>query len=670
MADADQKKRGQKVKEAEIESKDQRWHSRHRVSLVFGSNDIEDLETYVYTKSGIEFKTVKFHQAKSKAIEEILDNCIDEFYRGHVTRIDTTLAKDGKTVTVKDNGIGFALDKIQVVYTEFRTGSKFKDEELDEKGFLHRTLGQNGLGASATCLTSDLFRATVKHYNTKKEQTYTFIDGALQVEKSKVKSFTGESGVTVEIVLSNEVYKDNIINEELLRKRIIDLAFNNPGLTFTFNGEKYLFKKGLFELSERINAKSAQLLGEDHFVFKGTNDKGKNYKSRYDLIVALNIDMRSEERERMISFVNSTPTYDGGFHHDRIKRLYINHIKDRLERMCKKEKLTLVDNDILAGVTFTIGIIMPNPRFESQTKRKLVRDVELEKAIEEFMEKSMKTFAKNNEKYFELVIERARARVRFSELKDAHKLGKKQRRERVEKLLDANERRDRSNCTLFICEGDSAIGGLRSARNKLSQGGIALKGKPMNVSQASIKEVIENQEFLDIMSSIGLVIGQTSDPANMRYSKIVFLSDSDVDGGHINTLLTNFFYTYWPELFERGSIQYAKAPLFEVITNKGTIYCETPGELESLKKKKEVQIKEIQRNKGLGEMSPEAFKYVLSREEYTKITAKNVGEAKKMLEICFGTDTQLRKDLLIDEEKKTESKSKPAKNERRAPKKK
>jgi DNA gyrase subunit B len=234
------KRKSTKVKEAEIESKDQRWHCRNRVTLVFGSNDTEDLETYLYTDKGIEFKTVRFHQAKSKAIEEILDNCIDEFYRGYVTEVHTTLSDDGLRVTVQDNGIGFPVEKIPQVYTEFRTGSKFKDEDVDEKGFLHRTLGQNGLGASATCLTSDEFKVTVKHYNTKKEQTYTFLDGALKVNKTKPKTFKGASGVKVELTLAKEVYKNPVIDKNLLRKRIIDLAYNNPGLIFYFNNEKFL----------------------------------------------------------------------------------------------------------------------------------------------------------------------------------------------------------------------------------------------------------------------------------------------------------------------------------------------------------------------------------------------------------------------------------------------
>jgi DNA gyrase subunit B len=169
----------------------------------------------------------------------------------------------------------------------------------------------------------------------------------------------------------------------------------------------------------------------------------------------------------------------------------------------------------------------------------------------------------------------------------------------------------------------------------------------MNVSQATIKDILENQEFMDIMASIGLTIGQPVDWDNLRYTKIVFLADSDVDGGHINTLLTNFFFTYWPELFEKGAVQIAKAPLFEIITDKEKMYAETPSELEQIKKKG-VNIKEIQRNKGLGEMSPEAFKYVLSRKEFTKITVKDMAAAKQMLDVCFGKDTQLRKDLLID----------------------
>ena len=642
--------RAKKVKEAEIEAKDQRWHCRNRVTLVFGSNDVEELDTYLYTQDSLEFKTVKFHQTKSKAIEEILDNCIDEFYRGHVTEVKTTLKDDGQTVIVEDNGIGFPLNKVPMVYSEFRTGSKFKDQEVDEKGFLYRTLGQNGLGAAATCLTSDLFKVTVKHHNSKKEQTYTFIDGANKINKTRPKPFKGHSGVKVELVLAKEVYKNNAIDKDLLRKRIIDLAYNNPGLKFTFNGESFLFKKGLYELAHRINADHAQLIGDDKFVYSGVNIKKVKYKAQIDMSLSVVVDRRSDDREKFISFVNSTPTFDGGFHHDRFKRLYINLIKAKLEREAKKAKVTLVDNDILAGISFVIGIIMPNPRFESQTKRKLVRDKDLEKGIEDFMNKYMSKFIRKNKEYLDLIIERAKSRQRFDALKDASKKGRKQKKQRVEKLLDANERKDRSKCTLFICEGDSAIGGLRSARNKLYQGGIALKGKPMNVTQASIKDVLNNQEFSDIMASIGLVIGQPADEEKLRYSKIVFLADSDVDGGHINTLLTNFFYTYWPELFERGSIQIAKAPLFEIITDKEPIYAESDVELEQIKKKSSVKIKEIQRNKGLGEMSPEAFKYVLNREEYTKIIIDKEEDAKHMLHTCFGKDTQLRKDLLIDDE--------------------
>lgn len=645
-----------KAKESEIESKDQRWHCRNRITLVFGSNDIEDLDTYVYTETGIHFKIVQFHQAKSKAIEEILDNSIDEFYRGHVTEIHTWLSKDRKRVIVEDNGIGFHPSKIPSVYTEFRTGSKFRDEEVDNKGFLNRTLGQNGLGAAATCLTSDEFIARVRHYNSKKEQTYTFIDGALKTKKTAPKAFTGHSGVRIELTLSKEVYKNNEIDEELLRKRIIDLAYNNPGLTFYFNDEKYSFTKGLFELAQRIGGDKAQNFGDFQYIFETPSPRtGKNLKGKIDLSLGLVVDPDSDEREKVISFANSTPTFDGGFHVDKTKRQFINTIKEKLDRMAKKEKVALIDNDILAGMTFVLGVTMPNPRFESQTKRKLVRDLNLEKAIETFMLKGTEKWIRNNKDYLELVIDRAKSRVRFQQLSEASKKARRQKKQRIEKLLDANERKDRTKCTLFICEGDSAIGGLRSARNKLYQGGIALKGKPMNVAQASIKEILENQEFSDIMASIGLVIGQIPDWEKLRYSKIVFLADSDVDGGHINTLLTNFFYSFWPSLFDKRIIQIAKAPLFEVITDKGTYYLEAQGELDKFKVKKDIKIKEIQRNKGLGEMSPEAFKYVMNRGTYTIIEVKDAKEAKKTLDICFGRDTNLRKELLLDTDSSTES---------------
>ena len=639
-------KRQGKAKEAVIEKKDQRWHCRNRITLVFGSNDVEERDSYVYSKEGVDFTPVNFHQAKSKAIEEILDNCIDEFYRGHVSEIHTLLKEDKKTIVVEDNGIGFPLDKARQVYTEFRTGSKFRDEELDQKGFLGRTLGQNGLGAAATCLTCDFFKVRVRHYNSKKEQSFEFIDGALKMKKTAAKSFKGTSGIRIEFQLSSEVYKDNIIDEPLLRKRIIDLAYNNPGLKFYFNKEVYHFKKGLFELAQRIH-QDAQLFGEDAFIYHTTTSKKKKAKGKIDVSFSLIIDRSSEQREKIISFVNSTPTFDGGFHHDRIRRIFINTAKTKLERLAKKEKITLVDNDILTGLVFVLGITMPNPRFESQTKRKLVRDYHLEKGLDSFMKRYTDKFFRKNKDYLEMIMERARSRVRFQDLKEASKKGRKQRKQRVQKLLDANERRDRSRCVLFICEGDSAIGGLRSARDKLIQGGIALRGKPMNVTQASIKDILANQEFSDIMASIGLTIGEKVDVKHLRYHKIVFLSDSDVDGGHINTLLTNFFFTYWKELFEWGMIQYAKAPLFEVNTDQGLRFLETPGQLEDMKKKK-IKIREIHRNKGLGEMSPDAFKYVLQRKEYTKITVDDMKQSKKILEVCFGKETGSRKDLLME----------------------
>lgn len=641
-------KRKGRTADAIIESKDQRWHCRNRVSLVFGSNDVEDLSTYIYEEDHITFLKIPFHQAKSKAIEEILDNCVDEFLRGNVTEVVVTLQEDNKTLTIEDNGLGIPLEKVQSVYTEFRTGSKFQDEELDEKGLLSRTLGQNGLGASATCLTSDEFIVTVRHYNSGLEQTFSFLDGALKVNKTRPKEFKGHSGVKITFLLAKEVYKDVSISRDLLEKRIRDLTYTNPGLKFTFNGHQFVSQKGMEELALLIKGSSSYHFGEFQKNFETVSTQGKKLKGQIDFSFSLAFDFKSEEREQFISFVNSTPTYDGGFHHEKIKKIFSLKVKEKLEKICKKEKIILNDHDILSGLTFIFSLVMPNPRFESQTKRKLVRDLFLEQALEEFLETSLPKFFKKEESYLEQVVKKAVARQRFQEFKTAVKVSKKLKAQHIEKLLDANERKERHKCSLFICEGDSAIGGLRSSRNKLYQGGISLKGKPLNVSQATVQDVLKNQEFSDIMAATGLVLGQRADESSLRYHSIIFLADSDVDGGHINTLLVNFFYTFWPELFHQRRIKVAKAPLFEVSTEKETLFVESEHELELLKSKK-VAIKSISRNKGLGEMSPQAWKYIMSKKDYTVIEVPQTKLAQEILEVCFGKETAPRKELLMEQ---------------------
>lgn len=161
--------------------------------------------------------------------------------------------------------------------------------------------------------------------------------------------------------------------------------------------------------------------GEHSYVYETVNTKKKKVKGRIDMSLSFCIDKRTEERERFISFVNSTPTYDGGFHHDRVKRIFINAIKDKLERQAKKEKIKLVDNDVLSGLTFVLGVTMPNPRFESQTKRKLVRDTHLEKGLEEFMSKNIDKFMRKNKDYLEVVLERGKSRHKYQVLKEAAK---------------------------------------------------------------------------------------------------------------------------------------------------------------------------------------------------------------------------------------------------------
>jgi DNA gyrase subunit B len=633
-------------KEAIIEKKSQRWHSRNRVELTFGSNSIEGLKTHTYKDKELVFSEFQFHQAKNKAIEEIIDNSIDEYLRGNVKHIKVTLSEDRETITIEDDGIGFDVSKIVPVYSEYRVGSKFGDNESDENGYLSRTLGQNGVGSSATCLTSDLFEVTVRHKSKKKEKTVVFVDGANKIKEKRTKKFSGKSGVKITLKLSPEVYGDALLDESYIRKRIIDLSYINPGLKFTFNKEVFFTKKGLEELIPLLPShKGNYLVKRYQHTYVTKDSKKKPVKGLIDLDILTFFNKKSAEREEFISFVNSTPTFDGGYHHDKVRRFFINSIKDKLKKEAKRQKIDISDLDICMGMVFVINLVIPNARFESQTKRKMVKHSFLEKAIESAMGESMSLFFRRNKDFLEQVIERAKKRKQQDFLKEASKLAKKSRKKKVAKLLDANARKDRSKCQLFICEGDSAIAGLRSSRDQETQGGIPLKGKPLNVLSCDIKDVIKNQEYQDIISAIGLDLSKSSDREEMRFPEIVFLADSDVDGGHINTLLINFFFKFWPELFKNGQVKLAKAPLYELETNKGLLFCSTDSELEKLKSKKSLKIKRINRNKGLGEMSREAWDYLMKETEYQTLLIDDESEIQKVLSICFSKDSGPRKEL-------------------------
>ena len=514
-------------------------HVRLRTEMYFGSRNPHTQLVINWNGKKLEPVEQTWTPAAYCALREILDNSLDEVIaHGYGDTIDVTYNPNTFEFSVADNGRGIPIDwdetenmhKATLVLSHLMAGRNF-----DDRG---ESAGLNGIGASGVNFCSEYFNVIIQRDNTRFEQT--FYEGnemfdQLDVREPKIIKGGTKSGTYIRFKLSNAVFKKIKLPIEFVKARIFEIASCYPKLRFNFNGQRMIVKstveKTLFPNNDTI------------IIDVNTDD----FKSKYYLVPNF-----AKEGEYVHSSVNRIPAFNGGQHIDVFKRLFYSGLIKALERESRRRGLTPNKSDIAEGLLIYNITYIKEPNFDSQNKTRLINDDVDEhiKAILNDDGDTFKTVIKHNKEWIDQIYQRCADRTQKKDDAEVAKLGRKLMRTKVPKLLDANGK-DRNKCIIFLTEGDSAVSQISAVRDPEIHGALPLRGKILNVSGEALKDIMANQIIADIMTAIGLILGQKNiDRKTLRYGKVYLAADQDPDGANITALLINFFYNHWPELFD------------------------------------------------------------------------------------------------------------------------
>lgn len=560
-------------------------------------------------------------------LKEVVDNCIDEFVMGHGKTIDISI-KD-RQVRVRDYGRGIPLGKMIDAVSKMNTGGKY-----DTKAF-KKSVGLNGVGTKAVNALSSYFKVeAIRDGKVKKAE---FERGNLSIEHD-IEDTTSRKGTKVTFLPDETIFKNYQFRSQYVEKLLWNYAFLNTGLTINFNGEKIFSENGLKDLV-------TQNLSNDP-VYPIIHLKGE------DIEVA--ITHTQSYGEEYYSFVNGQFTPQGGTHQGEFRAAYVKTIREFYGKDYDA-------SDVRSGIVGGISVKVMEPVFESQTKTKLGSTEvapdgpSMRAFITDFLKRELDNYLHKNPETAEALQRRIMQSERErKDMAGIKKLAKKRAKEvslHNKKLRDCrvhlNDDKDnelKPSTTLFITEGDSASGSITKSRDVNTQAVFSLKGKPLNSFGLTKKIVYENEEFNLLQAALNI----EESIEDLRYNNIVIATDADVDGMHIRLLLITFFLQFFPDVIKNGHLYVLETPLFRVRDKQQTIYCYSDEErrsaIENLKGKPE-----ITRFKGLGEISPNEFKYFIGDE--IRLSPVLIGQdtpIQKLLEFYMGKNTPDRQDFIIE----------------------
>ncbi len=603
-------------------------------------------------------------------VNEVVDNSIDEALAGYCDRIEVIINKDG-SVTVNDNGRGIPVDihpiekrsALEVVMTVLHAGGKFDKATYKVSGGLH------GVGVSVVNALSEWMKVVVKRDGKVYFQEYR--RGAPQGNVKEIgKTKKNETGTFITFMPDKEIFTTTEFKFDTLAQRMRELAYLNKTITIKIRDERnggeeatYHFKGGLVEFVKYLNESRTPL--HKPIYVEGIKDNTP---------VEVALQYTDNYTENILSYVNNINTAEGGTHLSGFKTALTRALNNYAikNKLIKEGKLTLTGEDFREGLTAVISVKVAEPQFEGQTKTKLGNS-EIRSAVEILVFEKLSDFLEENPSVAKKIIEKctraAEARLAARKARDlARRKNALDNMNLPGKLADCSIS-DPEHCEIYIVEGDSAGGSAKQGRDRQFQAILPLKGKILNVEKAKINKILENNEIKAIISAIGAGIGADFDESKARYGKIILMTDADIDGSHIRTLLLTFIYRYMKDLITTGKVYIAQPPLYRIKKGKEEFYAFNDKERDEILKRLKVNGKKgkeeistdkeeidggeekikgvsISRYKGLGEMNPEQlWQTTMNPETRTvlQVTIESAAAADKIFETLMGDDVEPRR---------------------------
>ncbi|MGI5902518.1 MAG: DNA topoisomerase (ATP-hydrolyzing) subunit B [Desulfitobacteriia bacterium] len=582
-------------------------------------------------------------------VYEIVDNSIDEAMAGYCDTIKVIIHRDN-SITVTDNGRGIPVDlhpkigrpTVEVCLTVLHAGGKFNNEVYKVSGGLH------GVGMSVVNALSSHLEVEIKKDGKKYSQEYS--RGKVLTELRETGSYTGRGGTKITFHPDPEIFEEIVFDYEILAHRLKELSFLNRNVTITLIDERtdtkdvYSYSGGLTDFVKHLN-KNKGVINPKPIVFETLRD---------NVLVEIALQYNDGYSENLFSYVNNIRTTEGGTHEAGFKAALTRVVNDyaRRNNILKSNENNLSGEDTREGLTAILSIKVPEPQFEGQTKTKLGNS-EVRSIVDNVVGEGLNIFFEENptvaKKIVEKALQAARARIAARKARDLTR-----RKNALEstslpgKLADCTWK-DPRYCEMYIVEGDSAGGSAKQGRDQRFQAILPLRGKILNVEKARLDKILGNAEIRAMITALGTGISEDFDIEKARYHKIMIMTDADVDGAHIRTLLLTFFFRYMKPLIENNFIYIAQPPLFKIQKGKNIRYAYSDEQLDNILNEIGREKVEIQRYKGLGEMNAEQlWETTMNPETRTVLQVKmeDAMKADELFTILMGDKVEPRREFI------------------------
>ncbi len=588
-------------------------------------------------------------------IFEVVDNGIDEALAGFCNHIKVTIDKD--VVEIEDNGRGIPTDihptqkksALEVVMTTLHAGGKFDDKTYQISGGLHG-VGVSAVNALCEWLEVEVYRDGKIFY-----QKYKYGEPQNSVE---IRGRTKKTGTRIRFKPDGDIFKKVEFKKEIIAQRLRELAFLNKGLKIDFEHkdsglkERYYSQGGVLDLVKYLDSGRTRLHRPIYFC---------QTVNGIDIEVA--IEYNDSYLENIFTFANTINTHEGGTHLIGFKSALTRTLNDYARRHnMLKNNISFTGEDTREGLTGVVSIKIKNPQFEGQTKTKL-GNTEAKGAVESLVNEKLSAFLEENPRIANIIIGKVLSAAKSREAaRKARELTRRKSLLESEnlpgKLADCSSS-DPDECEIFVVEGDSAGGSAKQGRDRRFQAILPLRGKILNVEKSGMNKILSNNEIRTLISAIGCGIGEDGfDISKVRYKKVVIMTDADVDGAHIRTLLLTFFFRFMRDLINEGIIYIAQPPLYRVRYDKKETYLYSDEELQKFLKKRGDKKCDIQRYKGLGEMNPQQLWQTTmdpERRILKKVTMEDAAEADRLFSILMGGEVGPRRKFIEENAKYVEN---------------